>query len=120
MEANGSSEGTNKGKTWVQFSEENETENSQNVPDNDANITPAVIETSIEIHSPLGANKSLSSSSPPGNKVHSGNLQNVELHNSLENNVNAGSTGNVQAQGSTSVRGTANGNRRNASGFSMQ
>jgi len=112
MEPNGSAEGP-QGKTWVQFSEENETENSQTLKDTNKNVAPAVIEPSVEIHSSAGP-KSL-----PVNNVHSGNLQTVELHNSLENNVHAGSTTNNPVPGSTSARGTANGSRRNNSGFSM-
>lgn len=131
-----------KPKNWVHFAEDGEngpanldrSENLEDGVDNDESATenhhPAVIEPSIEIHSPTSASAahnhsnntssksiahplSISSSStstrPDGTIIHTGQLQNVELQNPGDNKP---TTYNSSAQNFN------NGNRRNNSGFS--
>ncbi|ODN03363.1 Transmembrane protein [Orchesella cincta] len=129
-----------KPKNWVHFTEEGENgaatlDGSDNVDDDDEYLGnretghhPAVIEPSIEIHSPSATNSTNHNSSnnksinhplsaastttrPDGTIIHTGQLQNVELQNSTD--AIHKTTNNAYSSGSTSYN---NGNRSN-SGF---
>lgn len=110
-DGSGSPQSPEKAKTWVQFNDSEEPEkpevekvNGHSSPKS-VDVTPAVIEPTIEIHSP-------GKKSPAGNHHVVGTLQTVELDNQAASGVTPSTSG-------VGMSSTLNGGRRNPSGFSM-